>query len=107
MKSNAIKFNGESNPISQEAVAIHDFVKDQVQSKRAELSALEEAVKEQMTAKPKKKFKKGISKKTVNAASGNVASVGGVSVNLGDLSSSLHFEDMGSESDDSLADLDL
>jgi hypothetical protein len=96
MKSNAIKFNGQANPISQEAVSIHDFVRDQVESKRAELSALEEAVSEQMSTKPKKKRKTGTTKKSANAASGTVASVGGVSVNLGDVS---HFDGIDSDSD--------
>lgn len=97
MKNNAIKFNGQANAIAQEAIAIQDYVKDQIESSRAELSALEEAVEDQMNTKPKKK-KKGLSKK---AASSTTASVGGVSVNIGDLSQSMHFDGVDSDSDES------
>lgn len=57
MKNNAIKFNGESNTISQEAIAIYEFVKDTIDAQRAELEDLETAVEDQLT-KPKKKRKK-------------------------------------------------
>lgn len=102
MKNNAIKFNGPTNLIAVEAVKIYDYVKDQVDANRDELSALEEAVEEQMNTKPKKK-KKGVSKKA--PASGTVANFGGVDVNLGDLSQSMHFtggDD--SDSDESFGD---
>ena len=105
MKSNAIKFNGPENPIAKESVAIYDYVRDQIESNRQELSALEEAAKEQLSGKPKKKKKAGASKKSVNAASGNVAKVGGVSVNLGDLSKSMQFDGVDSDSDESFSGL--
>jgi transcription initiation factor TFIID subunit 1 len=57
MKSNATKFNGPANLITQEAVAIYEFVRDQVESFRPELRELEEQVDELMNAKPKKKLK--------------------------------------------------
>jgi exopolyphosphatase/pppGpp-phosphohydrolase len=105
MKSNAIKFNGQANSIAQEAVAIHEYVKDQIDSNREELSALEEAVEEQMSTKPTKK-KKGLSKKAAGASSGTVATFGGVDVNLGDLSKSMHFDgDEDSDSDESFSGL--
>jgi len=120
MKSNAIKFNGEASPIAQEAVSILEYVRDQVNSNRSELTPLEEAVREQMSGKPKKKAKKGGTKKGAGSAggsggasSGNVASVGGVSINLGDLSTSMHFDGAGggggggadSDTDESFAGL--
>ncbi|GAX18391.1 transcription initiation factor TFIID subunit 1 [Fistulifera solaris] len=58
MKNNAIKFNGETNTISQEAIAIYEFVKDTIDAQRNELEDLEAAVEDQMTSKPKKKRKK-------------------------------------------------
>ena len=101
MKSNAIKFNTESSPIAREASAIYDYVRDQVEANRSELSALEEAVQEQMSGKPKKKKKAGSKK-----LSGNTASVGGVSVNLGDLPKSMKFDDIDFDnSDDSMSGL--
>lgn len=80
MKSNAIKFNTEASPIAQEAIAIYDFIRDQVQACRAELTKLEEAVEDQMSGKSKKKRKF-----TDDADSGAVAQIDGVAVNLGDL----------------------
>ena len=100
MKSNAVKFNGLNSAIALEAIAIYDFVRDQVESSRDELTALEEAVKEQMSGKPKKKKKQGGSKKSSGAS--NMASVGGVDVNLGDLSQQM-LEGINSDSDESIA----
>ncbi|KAL7568791.1 hypothetical protein ACA910_007211 [Epithemia clementina (nom. ined.)] len=51
MKSNAIKFNGEAHHIAKEAKAIAEFVQEQIQANRAELSQLEVAVEEQMDPK--------------------------------------------------------
>jgi len=102
MKANAIKFNGQGSPIAQEAVAIHDFVRDQVESSRSELNSLEEQVEELMNAKPKKKNKAGTSKNTGAGAGSNVASVGGIAVNLGDLSKSMAFDGVDSDSDESI-----
>jgi len=102
MKNNAVKFNGPASPISLEAIAILDYVRDQVQSQRDELTALETAVDELMNAKPKSKKKSGASKKKESSSAlSNVASVGGVAVNLGDLSKSMHFDGADSDSDDS------
>jgi Bromodomain len=83
MKSNAVKFNGEASTIAQEAIAIADSVKHLVESSREELSALEEAVEDQMSTKPKKKKKKqGSAKKS---ATGTTANIKGVEINLGDV----------------------
>jgi hypothetical protein len=102
MKNNAIKFNGEGSQIAQEAVAIYDFVRDQVDSSRQELSALEEAVEDQMSGKPKSKKRKKAGSKSKPATT---ASIGGVSINLGDLSSSMHFTGADSDSDESFEGL--
>jgi hypothetical protein len=86
MKNNAIKFNGEISQIAQEGIAIYDFVKGRIESSRGELAALESAVDDQMSVKPKKKLEKG--SKRSSSALGNTASAGGVDANLGDLSHS-------------------
>jgi len=79
MKNNAIKFNEQSSPIAQEAIAIYELVKDKIESQRAELKELEAAVDDQMGGKPKKK-KKGGPTSTKSSASvtsaGNMASLG-------------------------------
>jgi hypothetical protein len=102
MKNNAVKFNGPANHIAQEAVAIYEFVRDQVDSFRPELRALEEQVDELMNAKPKKRLKSSSGTAPMgpgssaalgrgSAASGPgggshlLASVGGHTVNLGNL----------------------
>jgi len=100
MKSNAIKFNGEGNQIAQEAIAIYDFVRDQIQASQAELSSLEAAVEEQMSAKPKKKRKAGATgkkKKSTSPKGGGTADIGGVTINLGDLQ---QFDDSDSGEED-------
>lgn len=80
MKSNAIKFNTAESSIAKEAIAIYEFVRDQIQASRAELSKLEEAVEDQLSGKSKKKRKHNDA-----SASGTLARIGDVSVNLGDL----------------------
>jgi hypothetical protein len=86
MKANAIKFNGPTNPIALEAVAIYDYVKNQIESIRDELTSLEEEVNEIMSGKPvHKKVKTGKPKKSNNAGR-NIASIGGMAIDLGDLS---------------------
>lgn len=102
MKTNALKFNGPANVISQEAVAIHDYVRDQVDSCRSELTSLEEQVDELMNAKPKKKLKISASKSSGTAFGSNLASIGGISVNLGDLKNTVFGADEDSDSDESI-----
>lgn len=86
MKTNAIKYNSPTNPIAIEAVAIYDYVKNQIESIRDELTSLEEEVDEIMSGKPvNKKAKTGKSKKSTGSVR-HMASIGGMSVNLGDLS---------------------
>ncbi|GKZ00022.1 hypothetical protein MPSEU_000955600 [Mayamaea pseudoterrestris] len=99
MKDNAAKFNGPADVIAVEAAAIFEFVRDQIESQRAELSELEEAVKEQMEGKPKKKRKKNEDKKS-KASYGNAARVSGFDVMLGDVS---HFHGGDSDSDESFS----
>jgi hypothetical protein len=103
MKSNAVKFNGAANPIALEAVAIYDFVKNQIEASRNEFTPLEDAVDQIMSGKPKKKRQKAGKN---NSGSRNMASVGGVSFDLGDLSSSIHL-DGGSDDSDSDDSFDL
>jgi transcription initiation factor TFIID subunit 1 len=88
MKANAIKFNGPTNGIALEAIAIYDFVKNQIESIRGELTALEEEVEEIMSGKAaSKKVKSGKSKKTSSVGTTrNVAHIGGMAVELGDIS---------------------
>ena len=98
MKANAVKFNGPTNAIALEAVAIYDFVKNQIESSRGELTALEEEVDEIMSGKAaSKKIKIGKSKKSLGNAR-NIANIGGMSVELGDISR------LGEGSDDSDSD---
>jgi hypothetical protein len=86
MKANAIKFNGPTNAIALEAVAIYDYVKNQIEAIRDELTALEEEVDEIMSGKPvHKKGKTGKSKKSSGSVR-NTASIGGLSIDLGDIS---------------------
>jgi hypothetical protein len=100
MKSNAIKFNGQTNSIALEAIAIYDFVKDQVEACRSELSTLEEAVKEQMSGKPKKKGKVGSTKKASGSSAGNVVQVDGLDVDLGDYTQEMNMSVSGDDSSD-------
>lgn len=79
MKNNAVKFNGEKSDIAQEAIAMHQFVRDQIEANRPELSKLEEQVEDQMSGKKKKR--KGMD----SASSGAMAHLEGVPINLGDL----------------------
>ena len=99
MKANAVKFNGPANAIALEAVAIYDFVKNQIESSRGELTALEEEVDEIMSGKAaSKKIKIGKSKKSLSGNARNIANIGGMSVELGDISR------LGEGSDDSDSD---
>jgi transcription initiation factor TFIID subunit 1 len=105
MKTNAIKFNGQASPITQEAIAIFDYVRDQIEASRDEFASLEVAVQEQMSGKPKKKKKQAGTKKS-SAASGNVGMVGGVQVNLGDFKfEGMSMDGIDSDSDDSFTGL--
>jgi len=102
MKNNASKFNGPSNPLALEAASICDYVKQQVESIRSELTLLEEAVDDVFSgqAKTKKKQKK-IKLKKSKSSLGSTASVGGHSINIGDLSGIMGDSDSDSD-DDSL-----
>lgn len=99
MKTNAVKFNGPVSFIAQEAIAINDHVKSQIKSNRDELTALEEEVELIMSGKTKHKKQKTDKKKKVgNVGSRNMADVGGISVDLGNLSPSMQ---VGDDTDDS------
>ena len=96
MKNNAIKFNGPTNSIALEAIAIYDFVKNEIEANRHEFTLLEEEVDEIMSGKSaKRKVKVNKSKKNSGGAMRNIARIGGMSVDLGDLSR------LGGGSDDS------
>uniref|UniRef100_A0A7S2VAW6 Bromo domain-containing protein n=1 Tax=Entomoneis paludosa TaxID=265537 RepID=A0A7S2VAW6_9STRA len=101
MKSNAIKFNGEGNQIAQEAIAIYEFVGDQIQASRSELSKLEAAVDDQMSTKPKKKRKGAAGKKKKGSNSMGMDIAPGVPINLGDIEQ-FNDSDSGEEDDDFL-----
>ena len=55
MKNNAVKFNTAASHIAIEAMAMYDFVREQVAANRAELTKLEEQVADQMSGKSKKR----------------------------------------------------
>ena len=77
---------GAGTPIANEAVAIWEAVKEQVNANQTEIKKLEEDVNEQLNGKPKKKKKK--KKKGAEGLVGNI--------DLGDID----FEGLGSDSDD-------
>ena len=87
------KFVGAGTPIADEAVTIWEAVKEQVDASQSEMKAMEEAVKEQLSGKPKKKKKR---KKSAGKKSGDGVVVGGV--DLGDID--FNFADIGSDSDE-------
>lgn len=90
MRKNAIKFNGESAYISNSARSLYDLVKSQIELNREELTDLESAITDFWNGgngNPPKKQKtatKGSSPKSERK--NEVANVGGVTVNLGDIS---------------------
>lgn len=91
---------GSGTLIAEEGAAIYQVVKEQIDESRAEFTHLEEAVKEQMSGKPKKK-RKG-SGKSSSPASGNSRGM----TEFG-LPENFNLEDLASDdSDDSLL-LDL
>lgn len=99
---NAVKFNGPESQIALEAVAIYNFVKDQVEASRKELAALEEAVSDIMDGKPKKKKSKTTGKNKKKPGRGTKAGTSGFAVNLGDLPAQFNTAGSDSGSDDSL-----
>jgi len=78
MMNNAIRFNGEASAVAQSSIRIYNFVKGKVEESRRELAELEVAVAEQMSGKTKKQ-------NASNQASMNTATIGGVSVFVGDV----------------------
>eukprot|EP00536_Pseudo-nitzschia_multiseries_P002842 jgi/Psemu1/322735/estExt_fgenesh1_pg.C_390042 len=83
VKTNAIKFNGASALLAEEAIAIYDMVKNLIDESRAELSLLEEAVADQMSTQPNKKKttrKKSATATTVSSGDGGV--LAGLSGNI-------------------------
>lgn len=93
--------SGSGSIIADEGVAIYEVVREQVEANQSELKSMEEAVKEQLSGKPKKKKKKKKSTSKKGSASsydaGTTELVGGVEVNLGEID--FEFDDMGSDSD--------
>ena len=57
MRNNAIKYNGAGSHLGNEATAICDFVKLQVEQSRADFTKLEEAVRDQLSGSRSKKIK--------------------------------------------------
>jgi transcription initiation factor TFIID subunit 1 len=102
MKMNAVKFNGPESQIAREAVAIYDFVKDQVEASRKELASLEEAVSDIMDGKPKKKKNKTAGKNKKKSGKGTNSSPNRFTVNFGDLPAQFNTAGSDSGSDDSL-----
>ena len=107
--------------IAEEGSAIYQLVKDKIEETRGEFTHLEEAVKEQMSGKPKKKKKKTTKSSssansptsssspttpTPPAVSSTVNTVSGMPINLGELPEDFNIEDINSDSDASLL-LDL
>lgn len=95
-------FAGAGTPIANEGIEINKAVKEQIEANQTELKSMEEAVKEQLSGKPKKKKKK---KKSAGKkdSSGGMGLVGDVEVNLGDVD--FHFDDIDSDSDQSVSGL--
>jgi len=76
IKINAIKFNGSSTLLAEEASAIYDMVNTMIDGSKAELSHLEDAVADQMSTQSSKK------KATKRRSSASAAAIGG---DVGDL----------------------
>lgn len=83
---------GLGTSIAEEAASIFDAVREQVAASHTELKAMEEAVKEQLSGKPKKRKKK---KKT---SKGNASEAA-----VSDLD--FKFDDIGSDSERSASGL--
>lgn len=86
LKKNATKFNGASNPITLEAAAIYDFVKQQIEASRNELTLLEGAVEDVFNGQANKKKQKTAKTKKTKGSLGGTANIDGIAVNIGDLS---------------------
>lgn len=98
MKNNAVKFNGLGTIIADEGVAMYEAVKEQIAATQSELKAMEEAVTEQLSGKPKKKKKKKKAAAKKGASGDGATMVGGVAVNIGDIAD-FKFDGLGSDSD--------
>jgi hypothetical protein len=69
-------FSGSGTLIAEEGAAIYEVVKEKIEEGRGELTHLEEAVKDQMSGKPKKKRKKKGSPKASGASSASGSNTG-------------------------------
>jgi hypothetical protein len=67
-------FSGSGTLIAEEGAAIYEVVKEKIEEGRGELAHLEEAVKEQMSGKPKKKRRKGSPKASGASSAGGSTS---------------------------------
>jgi len=85
MRNNAIKFNGIGSLLGNEANAIYDFVKGLIDENRKDLTAMEEAVQDQLNGRKKKpkKQKEETSRPKADPAQNVV--LDGVEVNIGDV----------------------
>jgi len=79
VKTNAIKFNGASTLLAEEATAIYEMVKKMIESSRAELSHLEDAVAHQMSTQTKKKTTKKKSAAATTVSGGDGGGLAGLS----------------------------
>ena len=91
-------------------MAIYEAVKEQCEANQTELKSMEEAVKEQLSGKPKKKKKKkkltGKKSSSSTAAAVDAAAMelaSGAELNIGDLD--FKFDDIGSDSEGDAAGL--
>ena len=91
MKSNAIKFNGAGTLIADESAEIYKFAQDKIEENRGEFTHLEEAVKEQMSSKPKKKRKTKAAPKAAHGSGFNLGSPGA------DMWDDFNFDDISSD----------
>ena len=72
MRNNAIKYNGVGSPLGNEATAIYESVKLQIDQSRADFTKFEDAVKEQLSGNRNKKLKnKGSTSDTALGSKGN------------------------------------
>ena len=95
---------GSGSLIAEEGAAIYQMVKGKIEECRAEFAHLEEAVKEQMSGKPKKKKKKGGPGKSSSPSPSKSSSMGdGVADYLGSFPENFNIDDIDSDSGGSLS----
>ena len=81
VKTNAVKFNGAGTMLAIEATGIYDTAKNMIETSKAELSHLEQAVADQMSTQSKKK-RTADKKSATNAQGGDDVLLEGMSADL-------------------------